>query len=63
MVKTVTITTGLLLLALSLPALAFEPAPLNRAYPIVGPDLVSGQTVALEDYRGKWVFLEFWASW
>ncbi len=44
-------------------ALAFEPASGKRAYPIAGRDLVSGDFIDLEDYRGKWVFLEFWASW
>lgn len=44
-------------------ALAFEPNPGTRAYPIAGRDLVSGETISLEDYRGKWVLLEFWASW
>lgn len=52
-----------LILLLSTPALAFSPAPGKRAYPIMGHDLVSGKTVSLEDYRGKWVLLEFWASW
>jgi hypothetical protein len=52
-----------LLLLLTAPALAFDPAPGKRAYPIVGHDLVSGKTVSLEGYRGKWVLLEFWASW
>ncbi len=54
---------AILLLAFSVPALAFQPEPMNRAYPMVGTDLVSGQTIDLEDYRGKWVLLEFWASW
>jgi hypothetical protein len=52
-----------LLLVLTAPALAFSPAPGKRAYPIVGHDLVSGKTVSLEDYRDKWVLLDFWASW
>lgn len=50
-------------LVLTAPALAFAPAPGKRAYPLVGHDLVSGKTLSLEDYRGKWVLLEFWASW
>lgn len=45
------------------PAFAFDLEPMNRAYPMVGHDLVSGQMVDLESYRGKWVLLEFWASW
>jgi hypothetical protein len=55
------ITAALLLLAR--PALAYEPAVGDRAYPIVGHDIVSGQQVSLEDQLGKWVLLEFWASW
>jgi hypothetical protein len=52
-----------LLLLLTTPALAFDPAPGKRAYPLTGYDLVSGKTVSLEDCRGKWVLLEFWAEW
>ena len=52
-----------LLLLLTTPALAFSPAPGKRAYPLIGHDLVSGKTVSMEDYRGKWVLLDFWASW
>jgi len=48
---------------LARPALAFEPDPGNRAYPLVGRDLVSGKTIDLENYRGQWVLLSFWASW
>ena len=44
-------------------ALAYEPAVGDRAYPIVGHDIVSGRMMSLEDQLGKWVLLEFWASW
>lgn len=44
-------------------ALAFEPVAGNRAYPIAGHDMITGKYFDLEAYRGKWVFLEFWASW
>ncbi len=47
----------------AVPSYAFEPNPGNRAYPIVGRDLVSGETISLEDYRGEWVLLEFWGYW
>lgn len=41
-------------------ARAYTPDPGTRAYPLTGRDLVSGKTISLEDYRGKWVLLEFW---
>ena len=28
-----------------------------------GTDLLTGQTVSLEAYRGKVIFIDFWASW
>ncbi len=34
----------------------------SKAPQLSGPDL-SGQLYSLEDYRGKWVFVDFWASW
>ena len=42
---------------------AFEPAPGNRAYPITGRDIVNGGMVSLDDYLGKWVLLDYWATW
>ena len=53
----------LAILLIASQAFAFEPAPGNRAYPIAGIDMISGDYYDLEDYRGKWVFVEFWASW
>jgi len=44
-------------------ARAFDPEPGHRAAPVVGRDLVSGETVSLEEQRGKWVLLFYWASW
>ena len=58
----ITIIT-LVLVLLAMPALAFQPASGSRAYPVAGRDMISGDHYDLEDYRGKWVFLEFWASW
>lgn len=37
---------------------AREPAP-----PLGGMDLATGQHIQLEDYRGKVVYVDFWASW
>jgi hypothetical protein len=51
------------LMLVSIRAYAYEPLPGNRAYPIVGRDIVTGETRSLDDYLGKWVLLEFWASW
>ena len=53
----------LLMLLAASTASAFEPAAGSRAYPLAGQDMISGNHYDLEAYRGKWVFLEFWASW
>ncbi|MCB1218337.1 TlpA family protein disulfide reductase [bacterium] len=34
----------------------------SKAPQLAGPDL-NGQFHSLEDYRGKWVYVDFWASW
>jgi len=47
-----------LFLLLLQPALAQEPAPLFN-----GNALLTNQQISLEDYRGKVVFVDFWASW
>lgn len=54
---------AILLLAISLPADAFDPQPGSRAYPLRGRDLVSGETIDLDDHLGKWVLLCFWSTW
>jgi thiol-disulfide isomerase/thioredoxin len=51
------------MLLLTVPAWAFTPEPGLRAYPLIGHDLVSGRQVDIESYRGKWVLLEFFATW
>ena len=61
-IRCVLITTALLLFWTAY-AGAFEPAAGSRAYPLAGRDMISGNHYDLEAYRGKWVFLEFWASW
>lgn len=35
----------------------------KEAFNFSVPDLISGKTISLEDYKGKLVFLDFWASW
>lgn len=57
MVSKLLISLGLVLLLMQF-APAQEPAILFN-----GTDLNSGQQIRLEDYRGKVVFVDFWASW
>jgi thiol-disulfide isomerase/thioredoxin len=54
-------TAALLLLAGS--AFAYSPNVGDRAADIVGRDAVSDKVVKLSDHAGKWVFVDFWASW
>ncbi|MGV6850796.1 MAG: TlpA family protein disulfide reductase [bacterium] len=47
-----------LLFSLSVPGIAAEQAPGFNL-----PSLTGDQNVALNDYKGKVVFVDFWASW
>lgn len=42
---------------------AFLPPILPRPAPKLAANLLSGQPVALEDFRGKVVLIDFWATW
>jgi len=33
------------------------------AHEIEGPDFLTGESIALSDFRGKLVFIDFWATW
>ncbi|MCC7478100.1 TlpA family protein disulfide reductase [bacterium] len=44
-------------------AFAYSPNVGDRAADIRGYDAISEKTVSLEDYAGKWTFIDFWASW
>jgi len=35
----------------------------DRAAPFKGYDIVHHRSIDLEDYLGRWVFVDFWASW
>src|SRR5262249_38267542 len=60
-------TTSLARCALALlsfaPALAWSLATGDAAPACSAPLLDGGRTVSLADYRGKVVYLDFWASW
>jgi peroxiredoxin len=54
----------LMILAVSMSAAwAYTPNPGDRAADISGRDVISDKVVHLEDFAGKWVFIDFWASW
>ena len=59
--KALLITLALVLLAT--PAFAYTPSIGARAADITGRDVVTNKVVHLSDYQGKWVFIDFWASW
>ena len=53
-------------IALALPGVVhaeYEAQPGNRALPLYGSDVVHNRWVDMDDYRGKWVLVEFWATW
>ncbi len=50
-------------LMLCTPALAYTPNIGDRANEIRGWDAVAERTASLSEYSGKWVFIDFWASW
>jgi hypothetical protein len=41
---------------------AYKPHVGDRAADFAGRDIVGGGSVHLDDYRGRWVLLEFWSS-
>lgn len=51
------------LLFYATPALAYAARCGDRAPELAGYDVLSRQSVALEDYRGRWVLVDFWATW
>lgn len=42
-------------------ALAYYPHAGDRATDLYGRNVVGGDVVHLEDYLGKWVWVEFWS--
>jgi peroxiredoxin len=50
-------------LALAVPALAVTTNPGDRAPELAGWDIVGQRRASLDDYRGQWVLVEFWAAW
>lgn len=52
-----------MVLVLCTPALAYTPNIGDRANDIRGWDAVAERTASLAEYNGKWVFIDFWASW
>jgi thiol-disulfide isomerase/thioredoxin len=48
---------------LPLPSNGFPAAPSEGAHNFSLPGLKTGQEISLEDFRGKVIYLDFWASW
>jgi thiol-disulfide isomerase/thioredoxin len=51
------------LIAASVPALAEGFSVGDRPSPIVGNEIWSGKVISTEDFRGKWLLIDFFATW
>ena len=59
-----TLVTGLLLVAAFAGLAAYaQPAHAGNAPEFTLTDIDGGTTYSLSDFRGKWVLIDFWASW
>jgi len=45
----------------STPAFGYAPHTGDRAQDFYGRDIVGGGVVHLEDFRGRWLWVEFWS--
>ncbi|MCH7472016.1 TlpA family protein disulfide reductase [bacterium] len=57
------LTFGYLCCFCPIAAWAYKANPGARAANFKGYDIVNHRSIELEDYLGKWVLVEFWASW
>lgn len=48
---------------IALPAFAYTPNVGDRANDIVGRDMQTDEVARLSDSFGKWIFIDFWATW